>query len=461
MNNYVELVSRRFEDRAANILSGLEKVGEQHLRFTVRVFGDCLDEEGRMRLLGKYTEYMAEDELRAFAREFVSAYTEYAIEELKEKKKEGERFDPPYLTQEEYQEMAVREKWPRIVLHLDQVPLHQLRRELARMALLFRPYMISDPGFNEGVLEFALYYDLLERLQGKSEGALRELARRIGPHLAGAADLESRDPDRCAGVLAEVRQLVARDAGIPADPERLLGPEMERYPRTPPPGYNLRELRRTLAGMSLRDVRLSAMAHMELLTSEEMNELVLPYVTRFPSFYEIPGNVLRELVVATAERAGERHLTYFFERFDSGRMAMGKEVSFVVWRLMPEEEKLRHLREDDAKMDLSMISRHLVRYLRAADPAELSDRERQIALLTDSTFAEEHGTVLKGLGAAEGGEALRRLYDEVTARCLRMVSRPREEWPAEYDRIREKIFDLTGIKRRLPGIKKNGGKEEG
>ena len=165
IESYTELVRRRLEDRSANIMANLEKLGEGHLRFTMRIFGDCLDGEARKALLKDYTEYRTEGELRAFAGGFVPAYTGYAVAELLEKKKEGERFHPPYLTQEEYQEMAVREKWPRIAEHLEDVPPLQLCREIARMGMLFRPYMLSDPGFNEGVLEFALYFDLMDRLE--------------------------------------------------------------------------------------------------------------------------------------------------------------------------------------------------------------------------------------------------------------------------------------------------------
>ena len=164
METYVELVRHRFEDRHANIMGNIEKLDEAQLRFTVRIFGDCIDEEKRKELFGNYTEYWSQSELTEFVRSFLPAYLEYAIAELLEKKEGGERFDPPYLTQEEYQEMAVREKWPRVARHLEHMTPLQLRREIAKAALLFRPYMLSDPGFNEGALEFALYFDLLDRL---------------------------------------------------------------------------------------------------------------------------------------------------------------------------------------------------------------------------------------------------------------------------------------------------------
>ena len=57
----------------------------------MRIFGDCIDEETRGKLLSGYTEYWTEKELRAFAKEFVPMYTEYAVAELEEKKRDGER----------------------------------------------------------------------------------------------------------------------------------------------------------------------------------------------------------------------------------------------------------------------------------------------------------------------------------------------------------------------------------
>ncbi|MDH3384336.1 MAG: hypothetical protein OEM42_09775, partial [Deltaproteobacteria bacterium] len=313
IESYVELVRRRLEDRSANIMTNLEKLEEGHLRFTMRIFGDCLDEEARGKLLAGYTEYWTENELRAFAKGFVPAYTEYAVAELEEKKKDGERFFPPHLTQEEYQEIAVREKWLRMAEHLEDVSPLQLRREIARMGMLFRPYMLSDPGFNEGVLEFALYFDLLDRLAGVSPADLHAVAREIARLVESA--VAAKSIEECEKVLPRIRTAAAKAAGLPADPESLLGPEMERYPREAPPGWKLRELGMTLKTMSLRDLRLSALVHLDILTTEETREIVSPFMDRFPSFYEIPGNALRELILAIAGSVTDRLITYFFDRY--------------------------------------------------------------------------------------------------------------------------------------------------
>lgn len=443
IDSYVDLVRRRLADRNDNIIANLEKLGDWHLRFTMRIFGDCIDEEERKKLLSGYSEYRTEKELRAFAKTFVPAYTEYAISELMEKKKEGERFFPPFLTQEEYQEMAVCEKWPRIAEHLDDVSPLQLRREIARMGMLFRPYMLSDPGFNEGILEFALYFDLLDRMERVFPDNLRDCAREVAPLVQRAVAEESvRD---CEKILARIRAIVATLAGLPADPEKMLGPEMERYPREAPPGWKKRELRQTLETMSLKDLRLSALVHMDILTTEEVREIVSPYMARFPSFYEIPGNALRELILAIAESVDDRLITYFFDRYATGRMVMTNPVSFLVWKQMPEEEKLVLLREDNARMDSAMMSRHFARFLHSSTPDDLEDAGRQISFLTDETFISNHGSILKVLGGESGGDGVRRLYDEVTVLAMRMASSGEEEKQKIFDATRRKIAAATGI----------------
>lgn len=452
MESYVDLVRRRLTDRNDNIVGKLEELGDWHLRFTMRIFGDCLDEEKRKELLAGYTEYLTEKELRDFARDFIPAYTVSAIAELEEKKKDGERFDPPYLTQEEYQEMAVLEKWPRIGRHVEHVTPLQLRREIARMGLLFRPYMLSDPGFSEGVLEFALYFDLLDRLAARSPEELRAAAAAIAPLVDRA--VAAGAGEACDAVLREIRTAAARVAGIEADPETLLGPEMERYPREAPGGWKVRELRKALQAMGLKDLRLSALVHLDLLTTEETREIVPPFLSRFPSFYEMPSNPLRELILAIAEKAPDRAINFFFDRYSVGQMAMTPPVSYLVWKLMPEEEKLVRLREDNAKMDSAMMARHLARFLVSASPRELGDVGYQIRLVTDQNFISNHGSILKMAGGGPSGDGVKALYDAVTVLALRMMSRKEGERQAMYDAIRARIAGTAGM-----GLNKKEGGE--
>jgi len=443
MESYVALVRRRLEDRGNNIVGHLDRFMEPQLRFTMRIFGDCLDEETHGGMFAGYSEHMAEQELRAFAADFVPAYTAYAIAELEEKKKDGERYEPSFLTQEEYQEMAVREKWPRIAEHMGSVTPLQLRREVARAAMLFLPCMLSDPGFNEGVLEFSLYFDLLQRLRSAPEARLREAAGEIAPRIAAAVAAASEEEREA--LLREVRTAAATAAGLPADPETLLGPPMEKYPREVPPEFRLRLLKNTLVTMSLKDLRLTAMVHLDLLTVEETQRIVLPFLAKYPSFYEMPSNGLRELILAVAAGVDGRSITYFIERYGSGWLAMTKPVDYIVWKLMPEEERVDALRRDNERMDAAMMARHLARYLHSESEQDLSDAGKQIALLTDARFVADHGAILTRLGAEREGERIKRLYDTVTLSSARMAGKRAEERESAYQAIRGLIADAAGV----------------
>jgi hypothetical protein len=455
MNSYVDLVRRRLEDRGNNVVGNLERFMEPQLRFTMRIFGDCLDEETRDAMFSGYSEHLTEQELRTFAADFVPAYTRYAIAELEEKKSDGERHEPPFLTQEEYQEMAVREKWPRIAEHMGDVTSLQLRREVARAGMLFLPGMLSDPGFNEGVLEFSLYFDLLQRLRNVSEPRLRAAAGEIAPRIA-AAVAATTEVEREA-LLREIRTTAAAAAGLPADPETLLGPPMEKYPREVPSAFRVRELKRTLAKMTLKDLRLSALVHLDLLTVEETRRIVLPFLAKYPSFYEIPSNGLRELILAVAAGVDGRSITYFIERYGSGWLAMTKPVDYIVWKLMPEEERVGALRRDNERMDAAMMARHLARFLHSESERDLSDAGVQIALLTDARFVADHGGILTRLGAEGEGERIKRLYDTVTLSSVRMAGQRGEEREAAYQAVRGMIADAAG----LFAATKNGGDGSG
>jgi hypothetical protein len=318
--------------------------------------------------------------------------------------------------------------------------------------------MLSDPGFNEGVLEFSLYHDLLVRLRSVSDARLRNAARGIAALIERA--MSAMSTEEVETLLREVRMFAGAVAGLPADPEELLGPPMEKYPREAPPEYRMRELRNTLATMTLKDLRLTALVHLDLLTAEETRRIVAPFFSKYPSFYEMPSKGLAELILAIAEGMGDRAITYFIERYGSGRMAMTRPVDYTVWKLMPEEERVAMLRRDNGQMDAAMMARHLARFLRAEGEQALSDAGRQIALLTDARFVADHGEILTRLGAGGEGEGIKRLYDLVTLSCARMAGQRGEERAAAYRAIRERIAGEAGVPEMDPENNGKGDKQE-
>jgi hypothetical protein len=197
--------------------------------------------------------------------------------------------------------------------------------------------------------------------------------------------------------------------------------------------------------MSLKELRLSAMVHLDLLTAGETRRVVAPFFDRYPSFFEMPSKGLRELIVAIADAVGDRSLLSFVERFGSGRMAMIRPVDYSVWKLMPEGDRLALLRRDNERMDSAMMARHLARFLLSEGESDLSDAGMQIALLTDPVFIAGHGGILKRLGGADEGERIRRFYDDVTVRAVRMAGLRGAEREAEYRELRGMIGAGTGM----------------
>ena len=124
---------------------------------------------------------------------------------------------------------------------------------------------------------------------------------------------------------------------------------------------------------------------------------------------------------------------------------MTQPVSFLVWKLMPEEEKLHLLRGDNERMDSAMMARHLARFLLSSSPGQLGDAGRQISFLTDEKFISNHGLILKILGGGQEGEGVKRLYDKVTMLALRMMSRKEGERQEIFDTIRSVVSDGVGI----------------
>ena len=106
---------------------------------------------------------------------------------------------------------------------------------------------------------------LLDRLSGVSLADLRAVAREIARLVDSAVTAKSIE--ECETVLPQIRIAAAKSAGLPADPESLLGPEMERYPREAPPGWKLRELGMTLKTMSLNVITSYSIHYTKLYES--------------------------------------------------------------------------------------------------------------------------------------------------------------------------------------------------
>ncbi|RMG60952.1 MAG: hypothetical protein D6713_01410 [Deltaproteobacteria bacterium] len=418
--SYKELVARRLREREKNIMANIAKMEEDQLRFTVRIFADCMEEEEERKFLDGYTEYMPTEELRKFVEEFVPAYTDYAVRELEEKKKRGEDFEPEHITGEELQEMALKEKWPRIAAKPQAFSRRKLIREIAKVGLCLRPYMITDPAWNESVLEYSLYYDLQEKLSALTDDELHGAAREIGK-MVGEAD-STRVISEKEKVLSRMREFVLSLAGMSGKTEELLGPPMERYPREAPPEWELLEFRYNLQPLSLHELQMSALVYLEMLTAAEAEELSRPFMEKHSSFFDMDKETLIDFICTLVYAIGDREILNFFERYTKGKMMVIQSFARETWNLLPYKEKLAHLRRDNAEMDLALMARHIARIFMSPMFSLLYNYDFQIDLIKNPDYLDLQAYLVRDLGGRDEGAPLVELNDWLTKEMLDLVN---------------------------------------
>src|SRR5712691_6120873 len=105
----IESQRRYIERRADELLERIPFMGDTELRWTVRVFRDCLSAAAQEEMLGDYSEYLELHQMRQVVKSFIPRYTEHALEALQAK-----RLTPAAslrdLTDEELQAMSAAEK---------------------------------------------------------------------------------------------------------------------------------------------------------------------------------------------------------------------------------------------------------------------------------------------------------------------------------------------------------------
>ncbi|NIO15457.1 MAG: hypothetical protein GTN70_00365 [Deltaproteobacteria bacterium] len=439
---YRSLVTGRLLAREGVIMTKLSEMQERELRFTVRIFADCMEEEDMERFLDGYSEYMIEEDLMKFVGDFVPKYTAYAIAELEQRKEKSEGFEPEQITGEELQEMAIKEKWPKLGKKPEAFSSLRLRREIAKLALCLRPYMLSDPGWNESLLEFSLYYDIQEKLKELPVEEIHDVVRKMASMVLQA--------DKVKGIkekeeeLSKVRAYVLSLAGMEGDVKELIGPLMERYPREAPEGWELAEFRHNLRQMSKKDLQMSAFVYIELLTLSEMEELTRPFMDKYSSFHEMDKETLIDLICALVYGIGDRQILDFFERYTKGKMMVVKAYSPETWKLIPREKKLQHLREDNDEMDIALMARHLARLYMTEMYSKLYDYDFQVDLIKNPGYMKTQGALVSGMGEAGEGKLLRALNDEVTVSMIDVVS-SREDIREKYAALRKRIASALGF----------------
>jgi hypothetical protein len=440
-NTRIERQRRFIERRADELLERVPYMEDAELRWTVRLFRDCLPPAERQEMLRDYSEHLELHQMRQVVGRFVQSYSEYSLGAL-----EAKRSTPGTslrdLTDEELQSMSPVEKWD--MLKADPSGLHplQLRRELARLFLCLDFDLFHDAALGEAVVEFNVYLDLLEKLDGLTDAAVEALRDEVLGALKG---LDTRDVPAVEAKLSALRETIGRSVGLTPPFDHLLSERMARWPRTPPAaGAALvnPEIRTAVEGMNLSQLQTSLRVLLELMSLEEQGRELEALRARYRTLDEIPADALASFLPHLSMRLGDRALCDFALRYRSGAFWAREHVNPQVWKTLPFQSKFMLLEGDNEAMDLLQASRHLGRLLLTERYQLLFDPAHQVAL----TFQPIYRRVIDHcMGELRDPARLADLNRQVTRMMLELEEVvPEPERAARFAKIQEVI--AAGVK---------------
>jgi hypothetical protein len=447
---------RLLEEREQQLLQGLDAMGLDEMRWTVRLLADSLTEERWLTALAGYHEYLPADQMRAFLQEFIPVCTQLAVLDL-HAKRDLEPESLPSLTDADLQGMSIREKWELIVKDPQVLDRERTARELARLALCFQLDLLLDALLPRAVIEFPVYFRLQEALKRLPDSEIYHLSVRAATVVPA---LDNMPPAEAETRLAALRQEIARAAGFLDPLEGLLGGSMELLPQQFfPPGVRsemlqnrLTEALGQLEGSSPEELRLNLQILADQLSLDESQMLLGPYHSEYPSLGRMPVEVLRRLVATLAIHLEGRTPCDFIHRYRTGRLLALAPLTAEVWTLLPQAERLALLERDNAAMDLPQIARHLARFLLSREYQALDDAEAQKAIGISPHYQDTVHRLI-ALGDRDGEPGILSLNRAVTRLALDMEQSPREGRAEKLDEIRRHIGTALGLS---PGRRSSG-----
>jgi hypothetical protein len=444
---------RRFiQQRAQDLLDRVNDMGDEELRWTVRVFADCLSPEQRSAYLGDYSEHSDVEQLRRFVPIFARRYTDLALKDLESKEgSEGTRLAD--LTEEELQSMSLAEKW--YLLAKDPGGLHpdQLRRELARLFMCKSYDLFHDTGLSEAAVEFPAYHRVREALEAQPDAVVGDLTRMVRER---AERLDASLPDEVDTVLTEIRETIGRALGIRIPVDQLFTGQMVRLPLQRadeiPEGLSA-DLADAVAGMSQEELETAFLVLTDLMTQGEWEESLLPLQRQYRSMAEIPTQDLRALITGLSGRMGDRRITDFAERYRSGRMVAERKVDSQIWNMLSLPERLAILERDNRTMDIAQVARHLAKIFSSFQYDMLFDAGFHTDLLRSPRYQHLVNHLMTRLTGApsnrEEREAEARPLEELTLTVTRMMleleALPSRARPVRLQEIRAAIAAALGL----------------
>ena len=437
----IERQRQYIEGRAKELLERVPFMDDAELRWTVRVFRDCIPLAEQQEILRDYSEYLELHQMRQVVESFVRRYTEYALEALAAK-----RFTPGTslqdLTDEELQNMSATEKWSLLEADPSALRPYQLRRELARLFLCVNFDLFHDTGLGEAAVEFNVYPDLLERLTGTPDAAIDGLKDEVISAMRG---LDHRDVPAVERMLTALREAIGRSVDLTPPFDHLFSERMERWPRTAPAEVSAvvnPQIKAAVEGMNLKQLQTSLRVLVELMSLEEQRREFEPLKAKYSALDQIPEEALINLLPHLSMRLGDRTICDFALRYRSGRLWVREKVNPQVWKLLPLQEKFMLLEADNQAMDLLQVSRQLSRLLLTDRYDLLFDPAYQVGLTHEPIYRRVLDHCMKELGDSPKRDGLNRQVTRMMLEIEDLV--PEEERAARFLQIREVIG--TGVK---------------
>jgi hypothetical protein len=417
---------------------------DEELRWTVRVFADCLAPEQRAAHLSAYSEYWTLDQLRRFLPPFIRDYTALALADLEAKEgTAGTRLAD--LTDEELQSTSLAEKWDLLFADPDGLRPYQLRRELARLYMCKSYDLFHDTGLSEAAVEFPAYHRVHQALEIQPDETVRELIRMV---LGQATCLGSGTPDEVEAALTTIRETIGQTLGIHIPVDQLFADQMARLPL-----HRAEEAAGAIpsgpAAVVAGDLATSLLILTDLMTLREWEEYLLPLQRQYRSVAEIPPEQVRTLVPRLWGVLGDRQLTDFAERYRSGRMLAERKVGQEIWELLPFDERLAVLERDSRLMDAAQSARHLAKIFFSFQYDMLFDAGFHTDLLRSARYQRLVNRLVARLTEEAKREpedrSLKELTQSVTRMMLQLESLPAEARPARLQEIRAVIATALGL----------------
>lgn len=453
-NGPAELLSRiesqrRFiQQRAKELLERVDRMDDEELRWTVRVFADCLSPDQRSANLGAYSEHRSVDQLRRFVPTFIQRYTNLALEDLKAKEgTQGTRLAD--LTEEELQSMPLAEKWHLLARDPGGLRPDQVRRELARLFMCKSFDLFHDAGLSEAAVEFPAYHRVREALERQPDPVVDDLVQMV---LLRAKRLGEGTPQEVEAVLAVIREAIGRALGILVPVDQLFAGQMVKLPLELPdeiPEAPSQGPEATVADVSAEGLATAFLVLTDLMSLQEWDECVLPLRRRYRSMAEIPPEDLGTLLPRLLRRMGDRRITDFAERYRSGRMVAKRKVDPGVWEMLPFAERLAILERDNRTMDIVQAARHLAKIFFSFQYEMLFDAGFHVDLVRSPHYQELVNRLIGRFPSEPHrepeGRPMGELTQTVTRMMLQLETMPPEARAAGLQEVRTVIATALGL----------------